>query len=117
MAAITEEWLAEVGFKYREPRERQPFRHWTMTFAEQNDYGLYIETTMPGWINARGEHVGADMGWFLWLGRDNKFIHLRHVNNREEIVAIVEALSGATWEPTKMGHVRCAPLSPLTKEE
>lgn len=39
MAAITEEWLAEVGFKYREPEERQTFRHWTLTFSQHDDDG------------------------------------------------------------------------------
>jgi hypothetical protein len=103
---ITEQWLGEVGFKYREPGERQPFRHWTLTFSEPDDYGLYIETTMPGWLNAKGEHVNADSGWFLWLGRESQSIHLRHVNEQEEIIAVVEALIGQKWEPTRAGHVR-----------
>lgn len=106
MVAITEEWLAEVGFKYREPGERQQFRHWTLTFSEPDDYGMFIETTMPGWLNAAGDHIGADRGWFLWLGREHKFIHLRHVWEREEIVAVVEALTGAKWEPSRIGNVR-----------
>ena len=108
VVAITEEWLGEVGFKYREPGERQQFRHWTLTFSEPDDYGMYLETTMPGWLNASGEHIGADLGWFLWLGREHKFIHLRHVWEREEIVAIVEALIGAKWEPSRMGNVPIA---------
>lgn len=105
MAAITEEWLAEVGFKYREPGERQAFRHWTLTFSEPDDCGMYLETTMPGWLNANGDHIGADRGWFLWLGREHKFIHLRHVWEQQEIVAVVEALTGQKWEPTRMGNV------------
>ncbi len=59
MPEITEDWLAEVGFKYRPPLERQPFRHWTLTFNEPDDYGLYLETTMPGWLNAAGEHPSS----------------------------------------------------------
>lgn len=105
MTAITEEWLGEVGFKYREPGERQQFRHWTLTFFEQDDYGLYLETTMPGVINRNGEHVGADGGWFLWIGRENQFMHLRHVFEQSEIVALVEALTGQSWTPTRMGNV------------
>lgn len=90
----------------KEPEERQPFRHWTLTFSEPDDCGMYLETTMPGWLNAMGEHVDADRGWFLWLGRDHKFIHLRHVYERAEIVSIVEALTGLPWAPTKAGNVR-----------
>jgi hypothetical protein len=106
MSAITEEWLAEVGFKYRPPEDRQPFRHWTLTFSEPDDYGLYLETTMPGWLNKAGEHVGAESGWFLWIGRESHHFHLRHVHEQSEIVALVEALTGLPWEPTKMGNVR-----------
>lgn len=105
MAEITEGWLASVGFKYREPGERQPWRHWTLTFSEQDDHGLYLETTMPGWLNRHGEHVNAESGWFLWIGRESQFMHLRHVFEQSEIVALVEALTGQPWVPTKAGHV------------
>ena len=104
---LTEEWLASVGFKYREPGERQSFRHWTLTFHEPDDYGLYLETTMPGWLNKDGEHVNKDGGWFLWMGRSDLscFLHLRHIHTQREMIAIVEALAGQPWKPTKAGHV------------
>lgn len=105
MPEITEEWLGQVGFKYREPERGQPFRHWKLTFAERDDYGLYIETTMPGWLNKAGEHVGKESGWFLWIGREASFLHLRHVFKQAEIVALVEFLSGQPWVPSKAGHV------------
>lgn len=105
MTAITEEWLGAVGFKYREPEERQPFRHWTLAFSEPDDYGLYIETTAPGWINRNGEHVMADGGWFVWIGRGTQFLHTRHMHEQAEMIALVEALSGLKWEPTKRGNV------------
>lgn len=114
MVAITEEWLGDVGFKYREPGERQQFRHWTLTFSEPDDYGMYLETTKSGWLNAQGEHIGADGGWFLWLGREHKFIHLRYVYERDEIIAVVEALTGQKWEPTRMGHVPVRRIIPKT---
>lgn len=56
---ITEEWLGEVGFKYREPGERQIFKHWTLKFNEPTDYGLYLETTMGGVINRTRAHSWA----------------------------------------------------------
>jgi hypothetical protein len=105
VTAITEDWLASVGFKYREPGERQCFRHWTLRFSEPDDYGLYLETTMPGHINRDGEHLNADSGWFLWIGRESQFMHLRHVFEQSEIAAIVEALTGQPWVPNKAGHV------------
>lgn len=102
---ITERWLAEVGFKYREPGERQQFKHWRLTFCEPDDYGLYLEMTMPGHLNANGEHIGADRGWFLWIGREHRHFHLRHVFHRSEVVALVEALAGQPWAPTRSGNV------------
>lgn len=105
---ITEEWLASVGFKYREPGQRQPFRHWTLQFYETEDHGLYLETTMPGFLNDAGEHIGADRGWFLWIGREARFLHLRHVFKQIEIINLVEALSGQAWTPDKRGHVPVA---------
>lgn len=105
MPAITEEWLGEVGFKYREPEELQSFRHWTLTFNQRDDDGLYIETTAPGWLNRNGDHVNADGGWFLWIGRNHHHFHLRHVWEQSEIVAIVEAITGTPWVPSRMGFV------------
>lgn len=102
---ISEDWLASVGFKYREPGERQIFRHWTLKFSEWRDHGLYIETTMPGFINRNGEHVGGDRGWFVWLGREHRFFHIRHMHQRREMISLVEALTGQTWVPNRCGNV------------
>lgn len=96
---LTEEWLASVGFKYNEPGEMQTFRHWFLKFNEKNDHGLYIRTTKPGWFNRNGEHISADNGWFLWVGREHNSFHLRHIHNQSDIINIVEALSGYEWRP------------------
>lgn len=106
MSEITEEWLASVGFKYREPEERQQFRHWTLTFNQHDDDGLYIETTAPGWYNRNGDLVNGNSGWFLWIGRGAHQFHLRHVWDQSEIIAIVEAIIGQPWVPSKMGFVQ-----------
>ena len=91
--------MAKVGFKYREPEERQQFRHWILKFDEKDDYGLYIETTKPGWFNRDGDHINADSGWFLWVGREHHHFHLRHIHNQSDMIAIVEAFSGYEWKP------------------
>lgn len=96
---LTEEWLSSVDFKFRDPVDRQPFRHWSIKISESHDYGLAVETTMPGFINGDGEHIGADGGWFLWINREHKHIHIRHIFTRGEMIAMIEALSGWPWNP------------------
>ena len=117
MGKITEEWLAECGFKYRDPLERQPFRHWTLTFAEPDNHGLCIETTMPGWLNRYGDHVGSDGGWFVWIGRDSQFLHVRRMYVQSEMVALVEALAGQAWGPSRRGLVPIKPTPPPQQRE
>ena len=114
---LTEEWLASVGFKYRDPHGRQPFKHWAIKFNEKNDYGLEIETTKPGWINQHGEHIGADGGWFLWIKREHKHIHLRHILTRAEMIQIIEAISGLPWNPNNHVWGQVWEKSPISELE
>jgi hypothetical protein len=106
MGTITEEWLASVGFKYRDPEQGQQWKHWKLTFNEPDDYGMYIETTAPGWLNRDGDLIAGDTGWYVWLGRNSQFMHIRHMHTQAEMIALVEALSGLPWEPTRMGNVQ-----------
>ncbi len=113
---ITEDWLAEVGFGRRDPGQLEPFAHWIIEFDEHGDHGLYVETTKPGWFNRNGEHINADAGWFLWIGRDSQHIHTRHVFKRSEIIALIEALSGQPWTPEAMKYRRVPVALPPAPE-
>lgn len=107
---ITEEWLKSVGFKWHE-FERQGAHHWLLwlggglrqrpTLTDYEDIGIELA---PGWWhNAKGEQVG-NTDWFCWLrsdaaGRYHRFIHLRHVSTRNDVIRLVEAISGRPWTP------------------
>lgn len=99
---ITEDWLKSVGFKWHE-FERQGRKHWLLwlggglrqkpTLTDYEDIGIELSSGF------------ADDGeWFCWLrgdaaGRYHRFIHLRHVRARSDVIGLVEAISGRPWTP------------------
>lgn len=120
---LTEEWLKEVGFKWHQ-LDRQPNRHWLLwlgagllrdgarMFSGREDLG--IEVTHNSFVRSNGE-VGGEGDWFCWLrddaaGRYHRFIHLRHIVTRRDLVSIVVAITGRPWTPEN--HLYGALLSP-----
>jgi hypothetical protein len=108
--SITDEWLKGVGFKWHQ-LERQPNKHWLLWLGDAVGQGLFtsfedigIEVTSGQYLNSAGELVG-DPKWFSWLrsdaaGRYHRFIHLRHISTRGELIALIEAISGQAWNPS-----------------
>lgn len=95
---ITEEWLKEVGFRWHQ-LERQPSKHWLLWL------GGAIEEFLQS-IEDLGVEVASDLrgGWYCWIRADtshrySRFVHVRHIRERREVIAIVEALSGQPWNP------------------
>jgi hypothetical protein len=100
---ITAEWLASVGFKWHQ-LDRQPDKHWLLWLGaavrEQDDSltsfeDIGIELAPMG---------GRDVRWFCWLRSDashryHRFIHVRHLRTREDLIRLVEAVSGQAWDP------------------
>lgn len=95
---LTEDWLREVGFRWHQ-LERQPNRHWL----------LWIGWSIPDRVAAH-EDLGLELAkgledtWFCWLRADtshrySRFLHVRHVCYRSEVIALYEALTGAAWKP------------------
>ena len=110
---ITEDWLRSVGFRWhtvsgKDPDPPQEPKHWILwmggianidpatgkreMFACDEDLGLELSA---------GFH---DDAWFCWLRADtssrySRVLHIRHIRRQEELVQIVEALSGAAWNP------------------
>jgi hypothetical protein len=106
-ALITEDWLREVGFKWHQ-LDRQPEKHWLLWIGDAvraRDHSLTSYEDI-GIELAGGSYAGRDKapGWFCWFrsdgaGRYHRFIHLRHLTDRSEVLNIVEALSGQPWDP------------------
>lgn len=103
---ITEEWLKSVGFKWHR-LERQPSKHWLLWLGS----GLVNPAGDRERIACR-EDLGielaynglTDQNWFCWLRSDSahryhRFIHVRHLHTEAEVIALVEALTGLSWNP------------------
>jgi hypothetical protein len=104
---ITEEWLRESGFKWHQ-LDRQPEKHWLLWLgaAVRARDGSLTSYEDIGIELASGAYAGRDRPpeWFCWFrsdaaGRYHRFIHLRHLRLRSDVIAIVEALSGQAWDP------------------
>lgn len=95
---ITEEWLREVGFTWHSV-ERSP-RHWLLwmgaltgrPFESFEDLGVELSADVSG------------VNWFCWLradysGRYSRFIHVRQLRDRDELIRLIEALTDQEWNP------------------
>lgn len=106
---ISEDWLKSVGFKWHQ-FDRQPAKHWLLWLGDAAGGGMFtshedigIEVTTMRYENGRGEMVGRDE-WFVWFrsdaaGRYHRFIHVRHMRWQDELVKLIEAISGQDWNP------------------
>lgn len=101
---ITEDWLKEVGFKWHQ-LERQPSKHWVLWLgAAINDGLTCFEDLGVEIAGDAGGYSGNPPSWFCWLRGDtshrySRFIHVRHLRVRQEVVSLVEALTGVPWNP------------------
>lgn len=106
MTPLTEGWLSSSGFKWLTidsmPREA---KHWILWlgdvvdrradgsrigFSSFDDLGVEVSTSVTG-----GE-------WNVWLradcsGRYSRFIHIRHVWSAEQLIEIIEGVTGQRW--------------------
>lgn len=100
-APISEDWLKQVGFKWHQI-ERQPSKHWLLWIG-----GAFLKREMFTGPDDLGIEVatGTDGSWFCWFRSDtahryHRFIHLRHIYIRQELVAIISALIGYEFNPS-----------------
>lgn len=94
---ISELWLASVGFKWHQV-ERQPTKHWLLWLGGREFLQSYEDL---GVELAPSTH---NRDWFCWPRSDlarryHRFIFLRHLRERPELILLVEALSGLPWTP------------------
>lgn len=103
---ITEDWLREVGFKWHQ-FERQPNKQWLLWLGDAMNGGGFSSFEDIGVELAAGayDHKCDDHdAWFCWLRGDSahryhRFIHVRHLRYRHELIRLVEGLTGQTWNP------------------
>jgi hypothetical protein len=102
---ITEEWLKSSGFKWHQ-FDRQPSKHWLLwlggglkekpSLTSYEDIGIELAANVP--------NRDGSLDWFCWLrsdgaGRYHRFIHLRHVTTRNDVMLLVVSISGRPWSP------------------
>ncbi|HUY26195.1 MAG TPA: hypothetical protein VMV27_02140 [Candidatus Binataceae bacterium] len=105
---ITEGWLKGVGFRWHQ-LDRQPEMHWLLWLGggidgagtSFEDLGIEIAScAYTGQTGARN----LEGSWFCWLRSDtahrySRFLHIRHIRFQDEVIHLVEALSGLPWKP------------------
>lgn len=96
---ITEEWLASVGFKWHELDQAQG-KQWLLWLGE------VIEGAFSGFedLGVQVARYDSDGSWSCWLRSDiahrySRFIHIRHLSTRGELIRLLEALTGHAWKP------------------
>lgn len=102
---LTEEWLRSVGFKWHQ-LERQPAKMWTLWLGDCTRTGLSSFEDLGIEVSDNGKYPQPG-AWSVWLrgdyaGRYSRFIHIRYVYTRREVIRLIEALTGQAWEPANI---------------
>jgi len=98
---ITEELLKSMGFKWHQ-FDRQPSKHWLLWLGNAIDdrvttyEDLGLELGFSDWPH--------DPFWFCWIrsdtaGRYSRFLHIRHLHFQDELIRLIEAITGFAWKP------------------
>jgi hypothetical protein len=109
---IDEHWLKSVGFKWHQ-FDRQPNKQWLLWLGSCQD--CPDRRLFSGAEDIGIELARSGMGdWFCWFrsdvaGRYHRFIHVRHMTTTDQVIRLVEAISGLPWNPDNhiYGVVRC----------
>lgn len=104
--AITEEWLRSIGFRW-EQLDKQPTKHWLLWLADACIDPVETSRRMFAASEDLGIEVADDQrgAWFCWLradyaGRYSRFLHVRHIAERAELVSLIEAVTGRPFIAT-----------------
>lgn len=102
---LTDEWLSEVDFKWRQD-ERQPNKHWKLIIQVASDEfrcwePTAIELQRCGWVGGSGHYIGDPDKWMLWVtDRFDRTAYIRDICWQEEVRTLAEILSGRPWDPS-----------------
>lgn len=103
-AFITDDWLAKIGFKWHQ-MDRQSSKHWVLwlgdaladTVSCYSDLGLELACGL--------DRPSRNEPWyFCWLradtaGRYHRFLHVRHLVRRADVLELIRGLTGQTFDP------------------
>ena len=97
---ITEDWLKESGFKWRQ-FDRQSNKHWVLWLGDS--MGMHVSFEDIG-IELQHCNWRDEDWWYCWLrsdtaGRYHRFIHVRRLVTRAELIRLIEGLTGQDWNP------------------
>lgn len=113
---LDEEWLRASGFKWHE-FDRSGGKHWVLWMgsciaAQENKSEALRTGRAQCWSFTDDEDLGIEVaalslsegGWFCWLRGDSshryhRFIHLKHIFTRIELVRLIEGITGMRWKP------------------
>ncbi len=102
--AITEAWLKEASFRWHQ-LGRQPTKQWLLWLGDTlqswrsfEDLGIELAS------GVYNERTGANDLWHCWLRSDaghrySRFIHVRHLACRQELITLTEGITGQAWNP------------------
>lgn len=105
-APITEEWLRAIGFKWHQ-FDRQSSKQWLLWLGSAlvEPYG-YTDAEDFGIELSHEAYAGPDKPkcWFCWVRCDSshryhRFMHVRHLVYRDELISMIEGLTGRAWAP------------------
>jgi hypothetical protein len=96
---ITEDWLKSVGFKWHQ-FDRQNEKQWLLWCGVRSRDNWGVDTQDIG-VEVCGN---LDKNWFCWLRSDtahrySRFLHVRHMKTQDEVIKLVEAVTGLPWKP------------------
>jgi hypothetical protein len=100
---ITEEWLKEVGFKWHQ-LARQPEKQWLLWLGDVVRDGNGFTSHDDLGVEVAQVSFGNDERWHCWLradysGRYSRFIHTRHVSTQQDLITLIEGVTGQQWNP------------------
>lgn len=105
MTPITEEWLRESGFRWHQ-LDNQPGKQWVLWLGDiccARAFGCFDDLGIELAANSLKPEQEL-MEWFCWLRADyshrySRFLHVRHLKTCEELIAMIEGITGQKWDP------------------
>lgn len=101
---ITEAWLRATGFKWHQ-LDRQPEKQWLLWLGDviQGGWQSFEDLGVEVCRNLVGREQ-AFQDWFCWIRADtshrySRFLHVRHMLYVDELVRLIEGLTGVDFDP------------------